>query len=185
MPNPTPPANPTSGLGSAVYVQLSGTNVVVDPKATRPLGPNYPNAGHYEVTLSVSGANGFAPSVVVTPSLVDVSDTAYASTASSWVYRSYNDPQITEASLPTGPGNPTNLAPKPTQTAKIASVSASGAATCTVTALSPGKAVLSVLYPTFDNAEGSVTVGNLGGPLAGSTVPKDGIFTFLDVKVFP
>jgi hypothetical protein len=185
MSNPVPPHNPTDGLSSACFVQLSGTGVIVDPKQTRPPSANYPNAGHYEVTLSVSGANGLASSVVITPSLVDVSNTAYASTAASWVYRSYNDPQVTEASLPTGPGNPTNLAPKPTQTAKLASVSASGASTVTVTALSPGKAIVSAIYPTFDNAEGNVTVGNLGGPLAGTTVPKDYIFSFLDVKIFP
>jgi hypothetical protein len=182
--NPNPAHNPTDGLLSAAYVQLSGTGVTIPPKEP-PVSTNHPNAGHYEVTLSVSAANGFPSSVVVTPSLVDVSNTAYAATSTSWVYRSFNDPQITEASLPIGPGNPTNLAPKPTQTAKLASVGASGASTVTVTALSPGKAIVSAIYPSFDNTEGSVTIGNLGGPLAGTTVPKDYIFALLDVKIFP
>jgi hypothetical protein len=182
MSNPVPPHNPTDGLLSACYVQLSGTGVTIPPKEP-PVSANHPSAGHYEVTLSASGT-GFPSSVVITPSLVDVSNTAYASTAASWVYRSYNDPQVIEASLPTGPGNPTNLAPKPTQTAKLASVSASGTSTVTVTALSPGKAIVSAIYPTFDNAEGNVTVGNLGGPLAGTTVPKDYIFALIDVKIF-
>jgi len=95
MANPSPAHNPTDGLGSAVYVQLSGTNVTpyLTPSA------NHPNPAHYSVTLSLSGAGGFASSVVITPSLVDVSDAAYAATAASWVYNSYNNPQVTEASF--------------------------------------------------------------------------------------
>jgi hypothetical protein len=181
MANPSPAHNPTDGLGSAAFVQMSGTGVtaVLTPSA------NHPNPAHYRVNLSVSGANGVPSSVVVTPSLVDVANTAYGSTAASWVYRSYNDPQVTEASFQTGPGNPTNLWPKPTQTAKLCSVGASGAATVTVTALSPGKAVVEAVYPTFDGSIGSITVGNEGGPSAGTTVPKDEIFSALHVTIFP
>jgi hypothetical protein len=172
MANPSPAHNPTDGLGSAVYVQLSGTNVIpyLTPSA------NHPNPAHYSVTLSLSGAGGFASSVVITPSLVDVSDAAYAATAASWVYNSYNNPQVTEASFQTGPGNPTNLDPKPTQTAKLCSVSASGASTVTVTGLSYGKAVIEVVYPTFDGSEGFITAG-------GTSYPKDKIFALLDVKI--
>jgi len=178
--NPSPQHTPTDGLGVAAYVQLSGTGLT----AKKTVSANHPNPDHYDVTLSVSGT-GFPSSVVVTPSLVDVSNTSYTPTAASWVYRSDADPQITEASFPTGAGNPTNLSPKPTQTAKIASIGASGASTVTVTALSPGHADVECTYPTFDNAEGSITVGNLGGPLAGTTVPKDGISGFLSVRVAP
>lgn len=168
MANPNPAHNPTDGKGSAVFVQLSGTGVT----ALHTPATNQPNAGPYAVTLSLSGTS----SVVVTPSLVDVTNTAYSATAASWVYRSYNDPQITETTF-------TSLSPAISYTAKIASVGASGASTVTVTGLAKGQAIIEVAYPTFDNTEGSITVGNLGGASAGTTVPKDAIYVQLIVTV--
>lgn len=160
MANPNPAHNPTDGLGSACFVQLSGTGLT----STKTPTTNKPNAGCYFVTLSLSGTS----TVTITPSLVDVSNTSYAADSTKWVYRSYNNPQITETCF-------SSLSPAISYTAKVASVGASGASTVTVTALAKGQAIVGVLYPTFDNTEGSITVGNLGGASAGTTVPKDSI----------
>lgn len=181
MANPSPAHNPTDGLGSAVKVTLAGTGLVrADNGGT--VSGYFGN--EYKVSLSLAGTS----TVVVTPALFDSGNNSYSPTATSWVYRSYNDPQITEATAPAASGstsaNPT-LSPTPTRTAKIASVGASGASSVTVTGLSVGQAVIEVLYPTFDNAEGSVTVGNLGGASAGTTVPKDAIYATLIVTVGP
>jgi hypothetical protein len=180
MANPNPAHNPTDGLLSAVAVQLSGTGVT----AQKTPSTGHPYAGSYSVSLSLAGTS----TVVVTPSLVDVNNAAYAATAANWVYRSYNNPQITESTAPAASAstsaNPT-LSPTPTRTAKIASVGASGASTVTVTALAVGQAIIEVAYPTFDNSEGSMTVGNLGGASAGTSVPKDAIAIQLIVTVGP
>lgn len=180
MANPNPAHNPTDGLLSAVAVQLAGTGLT----ALKTPSTGHPYAGPYSVSLSLAGTS----TVVVTPSLVDVNNAAYGATAASWVYRSYNNPQITEATAPAASAstsaNPT-LSPTPTRTAKIASVGASGVSTVTVTALAVGQAIIEVVYPTFDNAEGSMTVGNLGGASAGTSVPKDGIAVQLIVTVGP
>jgi hypothetical protein len=175
MANPNPSHNPTDGLSTAVAVQVSGTGVTALHTPGAP-GTASINAGPYSVTLSVSAAGGNASSVVLTPVLVDAKNNSYSATSASWVYRSYNDPQITESTF-------SSLSPSVSYTAKVASVGASGASTVTVTALAVGQAIIEVEYPTFDNTEGSITVGNLGGASAGTTVPKDAIYTQVIVTV--
>lgn len=170
MANPNPAHNPTDGLGSACVVQCSGTGVTALHTPTT----SKPNPGPYSVTLSLSAAGGFASSVVVTPTLVDVANTAYSATAASWVYQSYNNPAITETTF-------SSLSPSISYTAKIASVSASGSSTVTVTGLAKGQAIIEIDYPTYDNTEGTYSV-SLGG---GTTlaVPKDRIFAQIIVTV--
>jgi hypothetical protein len=170
---------PTTGLSTPVYITLAGTGLTVTPTSA----VTTPNSGPYNVTLSVSAAGGKASSVVVTPTLVDVSNASQSATVANWTYRSYNDPQITEASIYTGSLNGANIAPKPTSTAKIASVGASGASTVTVTALNPGQAIVEINYPSFGNSGGTTSQGNLGGPSAGTAVPTNAIGTQLIVTV--
>jgi hypothetical protein len=177
MANPNPAHNPTDGLGSACLIQASGTGLTAF-KAVGSAGNLPADPINYSVTLSVSAAGGNASSVVVTPSLVDIHNNAYSATAASWVYRSYNNPQITESAF-------SSLSPRISYTAKVASVGASGASTVTITALAPGQAIVEILYPTFDNTEGTVNQGNLGGASAGTTVPKDSIARRITVTVLP
>lgn len=174
MSNPNPAHNPTDGLGSACYVQLSGTGVT----ALHTPSTNHPNSAPYTVNLSLSSAGGLSSSVVVTPTLVDVSNTAYSATAASWVFKSYNNPQITETTF-------SSLAPSIAYTAKIASTSADGNTTCTVTGLAKGQAIVEFIYPTFDNTEGNISTstGVSGGVVSTQNVPKDRIYAQLIVNV--
>ena len=72
MPNPNPAHNPTDGLLSAAFVQVSGTGVA----ANKTPAANKPNPANYSLTLSLSAAGGHAATCQLTPSLVDVANTS-------------------------------------------------------------------------------------------------------------
>ena len=171
MANPNPAHNPTDGLLTAVYVQLSGTGIT---QVHGTASGSHPNPGPYQVTLSLSGTS----TVTVTPSLVDVASTTYSATTANWVFQSYNYPNITENTF-------SSLSPSISYTAKIANVGASGAATCLVTGVAKGQAIVEFSYPTFDNTEGTLTGTVSGGSTNSSnlTVPKDRIYAQLIVTV--
>lgn len=66
MPNPS--HNPTDGLKSAAFVQVSGTGVT----ANQSVGAGKPNPGNYKLTLSLGGTS----TCQLTPSVVDVNNVA-------------------------------------------------------------------------------------------------------------
>ena len=68
MPNPNPSHNPTDGLLSAAYVQVSGTGVV----ANKTVAAGKPNPANYSLTLSLGGT----ATCQLTPAVVDVNNTA-------------------------------------------------------------------------------------------------------------
>lgn len=70
MPNPN--HNPSDGLLSAAFVQVSGTGVV----AGKTPAAGKPNPANYALTLSVSASGGKAATCQLTPSLVDVANTS-------------------------------------------------------------------------------------------------------------
>lgn len=73
MPNPNPAHNPTDGLKSVAYVQVSGTGVV----AGKTVAAGKPNPANYALTLSLTAAGGHAATCQLTPALVDVNNTAF------------------------------------------------------------------------------------------------------------
>jgi hypothetical protein len=78
---------PTSGIGVAAYVQLSGTNLVALETTKTVVESNttqyYPNPGPYSLTLSLSSVSPFSNTCVITPITVDGQNTTIASTAAS------------------------------------------------------------------------------------------------------
>lgn len=75
MPNPNPAHNPTDGLKSVAFVQVSGTGVV----AGKTVAAGKPNPANYALTLSLSAAGGHAATCQLTPALVDVNNVAFPS----------------------------------------------------------------------------------------------------------
>jgi hypothetical protein len=173
---------PTTGLTTNVYVQLSGTGLT----ALNAPSVNHPNAGPYSLTLSLSSASGLSNTCTMTPITVDGADTTVTSTAASWVIQSFGYWVGTEASIYTGSLNGANIAPKPTNTGKIASVSGGGTTSLVITAVAVGHCVVEVTYPTFNNTETGKTVST-GIPPANNfvTVPNDSIYAQVIVTVIP
>lgn len=68
MPNPNPAHNPTDGLKSAAFVQVSGTGVV----AGKTVAAGKPNPANYALTLSLGGTS----TCQLTPAIVDAANTA-------------------------------------------------------------------------------------------------------------
>jgi hypothetical protein len=165
---------PTSGVGVAAYIQLTDANSA--PYKLVPLktvATNYPSPAVYTLTLSLANQ----ATDVITPALSDVANTSVSATAANWVYQSYNNPAITETTF-------SSVSPSISYTAKVASVSASGASTLTVTGLAKGQAIIEVDYPTFSNSSGNLNV-SLGVPPASNllSVPKDRIYVQIIVTV--
>jgi hypothetical protein len=172
MSNPNPAHNPTDGLGSACYVQVTGTNITncasggltvateATANDTRGLNgqgygavasTNHPVA-QYALTLSLSGATYggtvYASTCQLTTVLKDVANTTYSGRVGSPVYKSYNDPLA---------GNPAWYRPSrgtagpETYNDNVASVSSTGL----ITAIAKGQAIIEVQFPTFDFTQAS------------------------------
>ena len=172
MSNPNPAHNPTDGLNSACYVQITGTNVT-NPSGGAgsaqgtigvPLGQGIgaaPSTNHpvaqYALTLSLTSAtvNGVAyhPTCQLTTVLKDVANTTYSTSNSANIkYKSYNDPA---AGAPVW-YHPSEFAG---YAADVASISAAGL----VTALAKGEAVVEVSFPFADDVmtpQNDATTGN-------------------------
>lgn len=71
---PNPGHNPTDGLQSAAFVQVSGGSGNSVITANRTVGANKPNPGNYAVTLSLSAAGGFTTTAQISAALVDVAN---------------------------------------------------------------------------------------------------------------
>jgi hypothetical protein len=188
--NPSPQHTPTDGLGVAAYVQLSGSS---GSSVIEAVGTAFPGQGNgasasgtkpnaqYGLTLSVSGAGGYASSLAATASLVDAQNNPYdPSDLDQFTAISYNNPSA---------GSPSWYRPSPGSSggssaydADVASISAAGisgsTSSVTITALNPGWAVCEVAFATFDN-----TLGNTAQPPADQPVMK--IFVQVLVQVIP
>lgn len=71
---PNPGHNPTDGLQSAAFVQVSGGSGNSVITANKTVGANKPNPGNYAVTLSLSAAGGMTTTVQIAAALVDVAN---------------------------------------------------------------------------------------------------------------
>lgn len=171
---------PTSGIGVAAYVQLSGTNLV----ALETVSASHPNPGPYSLTLSLSSVSPYSNTCVITPITVDAVDTTVSSTAASWAAQSFGSYVGTEASVYTGTLNGANIAPKPTSTGKIASIAGTGTNSITITAVAKGQCVCEITYPTFNNTETGKVVSTGIPPVSNNvTIPNDSIAAQVIVTV--
>ena len=199
MSNPVPQHTPTDGLGVAAFVHVSGTNVTspsggttVHPGAVSATGlaagqgigatagSGFPVA-QYQLTLSVSGASGYSATETLTASLVDVSNTAYSSTQTA-VWLSYGNPSAGSPSW-YRPSNGTSggITGNTTYNANVASVTALGQLTATITALNPGQCIVEVSFPTFDNTIGNQATGTSPNPQSFQPLMK--IYALIVVNV--
>lgn len=71
---PNPGHNPTDGLQSAAFVQVSGGSGNSVITANKTVGANKPNPGNYSVTLSLSAAGGMTTTAQIAVALVDVAN---------------------------------------------------------------------------------------------------------------
>jgi len=71
---PNPGHNPTDGLQSAAFVQVSGGSGNSVITANKTVGANKPNPGNYSVTLSLSAAGGMTTTVQIAVVLADVAN---------------------------------------------------------------------------------------------------------------
>lgn len=185
-----PSSNPTTGLGVAAYVHVSGSSgsSAIGPVGTEMAGQGTgavasgtkPNA-QYALTLSVSAAGGFVTTLAALAGLVDAQNNPYVPTdLDQFTAISYNNPSA---------GSPGWYRPSAgtsggstAYNADVASVVAAGisgsTSSVTITALNPGQAVVEVAFATFDN-----TLGNTAQPPANQPVQK--IFAQILVNVIP
>ena len=179
---------PTSGVGVAAFVQLSGTNLVALETTKTVVESNttqyYPNPGPYSLTLSLSSVAPYSNTCVITPITVDGQNTTVSSTAASWAAQSFGYYVGTEASVYTGTLNGANIAPKPTSTGKIASIAGTGTNSITITAVAKGQCVCEITYPTFNNTETGKVVSTGIPPVSNNvTIPNDSIAAQVIVTV--
>ncbi len=184
MANPNPQHNPTDGLNTACYVQVTGgdagnqlTNLSLGAAKVQgttgaPLGQgigagmgstNHPQA-QYHLTLSLAHntVNGVAyiATCQLTTVIKDVANTTYTPRIGSPVYKSYSDPVgawYNPSNAISGNGL---LANQVAYSALVASVSGSGL----VTALHVGQCVVEVQFPVFDNVMTPETDHDTGDP---------------------
>ncbi len=160
--NPNPQHTPTDGLGVAAYVQLSGSSgsSVIESNGAAFPGQGtgaVPSGTHpvaqYGLTLSVSGAGGYASSLVVTADAVDAQNNLYQpSDLDSFTAVSYNNPSQGSPAW----YNPSNFAGYNPNVASVATAGISGSSEAvTITALHPGQAIVEVAFATFDNTLGA------------------------------
>ena len=174
-------SNPTTGVGVAAYVQVTGTNITnranggltvaseATPNDTTGLNgqgygavasTNHPCA-QYALTLSLSGktigGTAYPSTCQLTTVLKDVANsTVTSSNGNSPVYLSRMDPLA--ANNESAWYKPSPFVPptsSPAYNGSIASVSGSGL----ITALANGQAIIEVQFPTFDNTLGNQTGG--------------------------
>jgi hypothetical protein len=179
MANPNPAHNPTDGLGSAVSIVATASAVALTALHTPATGKPYP--GIYTVTLSLANS----ATTTVTPTLVDVNNTAYSATSGSWIYRAFASTAGDSAAFGGSGGtaaNTPNLAPKFSYKAGILSVGASGASTCLITALAVGQAVVEIDYPVYDNPL-AVGAGSPGGLSGGASMAPQSVAVQIIVTV--
>src|ERR1700680_2212361 len=163
-------SNPTTGIGVAAVVQLTGTNltnmasggltVATEATANDTTGLNGQGFGavgnianranaQYALQLSLSGktigGTVYASTCQLTVVLKDVAGTTYTPVGSP-VYVSYGDPNNAAGSPPSW-YKPSALSG---YTAEIVSVSSSGL----ITSRALGQSVVEVAFPTFDNTLG-------------------------------
>lgn len=173
-----PSSNPTTGLGVAAYVQVSGTNItspsggttvhpgaVASPINGQGIGATaggvFPVA-QYALSLSLSSAGSLHNTCQLTASVVDVQNNSESASA-GFVYVSYNNPSAGSPSwYRPSPATSGNGAGNTAYTADIASVSSSGL----ITGLAVGQAIIGVQYPVFSNNLGQMNdfpSGNTNG----------------------
>ena len=202
-----PSSNPTTGLGVAAYITLSGSSgssVITNPSGgtaangsgsiqgtngqgvganagksgTESTTPGFP-VGQYACTLSVSAAGGYATTLAVTAALVDVINAAYTPAESgALVVKSYNNPSAGSPSW----YRPSNFAGYSADvvSAAVTTMSASDEV-FTITALNPGQAIVEAQFPVFDNTLG-VDEGSTGTHTGN---PTNMIFVQVIVTVIP
>jgi hypothetical protein len=163
MANPNPAHNPTDGLGTAVSIVASASAVAL--VALHAPATNKPYPGLYTLTLSLANS----ATTTVTPTLVDAANTAYSATNANWVYRVFAS-AAGDSKAFGGQAIDPNLAPRFSYKAAVASVGASGAATCLITALAVGQTIVEIDYPVFDNSQAVSTSGGASVPGAGLAV---------------
>lgn len=203
-----PSSNPTTGLGVAAYVHVSGTNIqpaggltgapandaIGGASSGFPQGQGtgaVPSAGHpvaqYSLTLSLSGktVNGvkYNSECLATASLVDVADNAVLTS------EYYVDNFVWEAYCAPGPGvegwyRPNNGTAGPaTYNACVVTL---GAAYGTydvedvIIANAVGQCIVEVMYPTFDNS-----LGDNDGYNVDEQTPIMKIYAQIVVSVIP
>lgn len=159
-------SNPTTGVGVAAYVQVTGTGITSTGVNGQGNGAgtgstNKPVA-QYALTLSLAGT----ATCQLTTVIKDVANTTISQVGTP-VYKSYNNPAA---------GSPAWYHPSPATiasnayNANVASVSSSGL----ITAIAKGQAIIEVQFPVFDNTLGTDTpTGN----------PKEMIFVQIIVTV--
>jgi len=175
-----PSSNPTTGLGVAAYLTLTGTNL------TNPSGGTLAHPGsngangqgigataggvfpvaQYALTLSLSASGGYAATCQLAVESVDVQDNSQANVTGSALYKSYNNPSA---------GSPAWFRPSvfAGYATDVASVSSGGL----ITAIAVGHAIIEAQYPTFANTE-----GDEGGSF---NDPIDMIYVQVAVTVIP
>ena len=166
MANPSPQPTPTSGVGTAAYVQVSGTNL---GNCSQPVGGAgqgtgaIPSANHpvaqYALTLSLASKTisgvAYHNTCQLTTTIKDVANTTFSGTNSP-VYKSYANPSG-------GFYNPSVFTPpsgSPAYSGQIASVSGGGL----ITALAVGQCIIEVQFSTFDDVQTPATNTGTANP---------------------
>jgi len=166
MANPSPQPTPTSGVGTAAYVQVSGTNVGNCSQPVGGLGQGtgaIPSTNHpvaqYALTLSLASKTisgvAYASTCQLTTTIKDVANTTFTG-ANSPVYKSYAYPSGAWYS----PSVFTPPSGSPAYNGQIASVSGSGL----ITGLHVGQCIIEVQFSTFDDVQNPATNTNTGDP---------------------
>lgn len=167
---------PTTGLGKALFVELSGKQVTnANPES--PSGALVGGNNTYKVTLSVANSNattGVYGSVAITASLYDLAG-SFQSISGSVTAVSFNF-------LPTASSGTQESYPVPNATvgavASVGSVTYSGSvASAVISPLNPGQAVVEFEYPFAGNGEGLI-----GGSLP---LQNDMVYAQILVQVIP
>lgn len=143
-----PSSNPTTGVGVAAFLQVSGTNVT-NPGGQSGQGngavpsSNHPVAQYY-LPMSLSSAGSLHATTQLTVETVDVTNTNQNNVSSTATYKSSANPSA---------GSPSWF--KPSVFSGYATDVASVSSTGLITAIAVGEAIIEVQYPTFANTEGS------------------------------
>jgi len=170
-----PSSNPTTGLGVAAYLNLTGTGLTNPSGGTlahpgsngangqgigATAGSGFPVA-QYALPLSVSASAGLAATCQLAVTARDVSDASQGDvTDSGAIFLSYGNPAAGSPSW-YRPSNGTTggITGNTTYNANVASVSSGGL----ITALFPGQCIVEVQYPVFANTLGSPADPNAEG----------------------